>query len=126
MLLQVEHGHVQAMLEAANWAPTHGKTEPWRFVVFSGQGKDRMTNLTIEYVRVSPDLTEEQRGKKLLKFAKKQEQWAKVPYTDASTCSMLAQLNTADCYCTVYHLTEPLKMFPGKLHDCHCHEALRN
>jgi len=21
------------MLEAANWAPTHGKTEPWRFVV---------------------------------------------------------------------------------------------
>ena len=23
--------------EAANWAPTHGKTEPWRFVVFSGR-----------------------------------------------------------------------------------------
>ena len=23
------------MLEAANWAPTHGRTEPWRFVVFS-------------------------------------------------------------------------------------------
>jgi len=24
------------MLEAANWAPTHGHTEPWRFKVFSG------------------------------------------------------------------------------------------
>jgi len=27
---------VQRALEAANWAPTHGKTEPWRFVVFEG------------------------------------------------------------------------------------------
>ena len=25
---------IQAMLEAANWAPTHGFTEPWRFVVY--------------------------------------------------------------------------------------------
>ncbi len=27
---------VDKCLEAANWAPTHGKTEPWRFVVFEG------------------------------------------------------------------------------------------
>jgi nitroreductase len=27
------------MLEAANWAPTHGHTEPWRFVVFGGEKK---------------------------------------------------------------------------------------
>lgn len=26
---------VEKILEAANWAPTHGKTEPWRFVVLS-------------------------------------------------------------------------------------------
>lgn len=26
---------IQEMLEAANWAPTHGLTEPWRFVVFA-------------------------------------------------------------------------------------------
>ena len=25
---------IHRALEAANWAPTHGKTEPWRFVVF--------------------------------------------------------------------------------------------
>ena len=24
------------MLEAANWAPTHGRTEPWRYVVIQG------------------------------------------------------------------------------------------
>jgi nitroreductase len=27
------------VLEAANWAPTHGHTEPWRFVVFTGVKK---------------------------------------------------------------------------------------
>jgi hypothetical protein len=32
--------------DAANWAPTHGKTEPWRFVVFSGSsGVDRFLEL---------------------------------------------------------------------------------
>lgn len=28
---------VERMLEAANWAPSHGKTEPWRFAVFCGE-----------------------------------------------------------------------------------------
>ena len=27
------------LLENANWAPTHGKTEPWRFSVFSGESR---------------------------------------------------------------------------------------
>jgi nitroreductase len=27
---------VKQLLELANWAPTHGRTEPWRFVVYSG------------------------------------------------------------------------------------------
>ena len=26
---------IEEMLEAANWAPTHGFTEPWRFVVYN-------------------------------------------------------------------------------------------
>ncbi len=29
---------INQMLENANWAPTHKFTEPWRFVVFSGEG----------------------------------------------------------------------------------------
>lgn len=32
-------GLVAQMLEAANWAPSHGKTEPWRFVVYSGEAR---------------------------------------------------------------------------------------
>ena len=30
---------VAQLLEAANWAPSHGKTEPWRFVVYSGEAR---------------------------------------------------------------------------------------
>ena len=27
---------VMELLKLANWAPTHGRTEPWRFIVYSG------------------------------------------------------------------------------------------
>ena len=27
---------VRELLKLANWAPTHGRTEPWRFIVYSG------------------------------------------------------------------------------------------
>lgn len=29
---------IKQIIENANWAPTHGLTEPWRFTVFSGDG----------------------------------------------------------------------------------------
>jgi nitroreductase len=29
---------IDQMLENANWAPTHKMTEPWRFIVFTGEG----------------------------------------------------------------------------------------
>ena len=35
----IDPGLVARMLEAATWAPSHGKTEPWRFVVFSGDAR---------------------------------------------------------------------------------------
>lgn len=31
--------HIHRVLEAANWAPTHKKTEPWRFKVFQNNSK---------------------------------------------------------------------------------------
>ncbi len=33
---------VECLLENANWAPTHGLTEPWRFHVFTGEGRGKL------------------------------------------------------------------------------------
>lgn len=35
---------IEAAIEAANWAPTHGFTEPWRFTVFAGEKKRDLLN----------------------------------------------------------------------------------
>lgn len=40
----VDDGIVDQMLENANWAPTHGLTEPWRFVVFTGDALRRLAD----------------------------------------------------------------------------------
>ena len=33
---------IERILEAANWAPSHHGTEPWRFYVMSGAGRDTL------------------------------------------------------------------------------------
>lgn len=35
----VDRDLVEQLLEAANWAPSHGRTEPWRFVVFTNEAR---------------------------------------------------------------------------------------
>lgn len=35
---RVDDNIVQQMLENANWAPNHKMTEPWRFIVYTGDG----------------------------------------------------------------------------------------
>ncbi len=41
----VDRDRIERMLEAANWAPSHGDTEPWRFTVFSGDGRGALAQL---------------------------------------------------------------------------------
>jgi nitroreductase len=41
---KVDHAIVRQMLENANWAPTHKLTEPWRFVVFTGDGLKKLAS----------------------------------------------------------------------------------
>ena len=33
----VDRALIEQMLEAANWAPSHGDTHPWRFTVWMGE-----------------------------------------------------------------------------------------
>ena len=46
---------IQKILEAANWAPTHRKTEPWRFKVVTGKGRARLgIFLAQKYREITP------------------------------------------------------------------------
>ena len=42
---------IEAMLENANWAPTHRLTEPWRFTVFTGEGVKKLADFQSELYR---------------------------------------------------------------------------
>jgi nitroreductase len=35
---KIEDTEIEALLNLAHWAPTHGRTEPWRFKVYAGEG----------------------------------------------------------------------------------------
>jgi len=39
---KVDDAIIRKMLENANWAPTHKLTEPWRFIVFTGNGLNKL------------------------------------------------------------------------------------
>lgn len=47
---------IRQILENANRAPTHKKTEPWRFTVFTGEGLQRFSQMQAEiYTRFAGD-----------------------------------------------------------------------
>src|SRR6478735_2139547 len=49
----VDDDIIRQMLENANWAPSHKLTEPWRFVVFSGEGRRKLGNFQGEFYKKS-------------------------------------------------------------------------
>lgn len=48
----VDNAVIQRMLENANWAPTHKMTEPWRFVVFTGEGLKALARLQSDFYKL--------------------------------------------------------------------------
>lgn len=47
---------IDELLENANWAPTHGMTEPWRFFVFSDEARLRVgQELAGIYLEITPE-----------------------------------------------------------------------
>ncbi len=47
----IDRALIERMLEAANWAPTHKKTEPWRFVVYDGEHRQALSDAFSEAYR---------------------------------------------------------------------------
>ncbi|MBJ6118614.1 nitroreductase [Pontibacter sp. BT310] len=47
---------INQLLELADWAPTHGHTEPWRFIVYAGPSKARFCQQHAElYQQQTPE-----------------------------------------------------------------------
>lgn len=51
----IERQVIETILENAHWAPNHKHTEPWRFVVFTGEGLEQLgTFLAEDYKAHTP------------------------------------------------------------------------
>ena len=63
----VSREEVEVLLENAHWAPTHGRTEPWLFKVYSGEALARLGKAHAEMYKIhkSPDEFQERKYEKL-------------------------------------------------------------
>ncbi len=62
---------IEKILEAANWAPTHKKTEPWRFKVLLGESKVKLgLFLSYKYMEIEEN-PKQMKVKKLIENPKK-------------------------------------------------------
>ena len=50
---EVHREVVERVLTNATWAPTHGLTQPWRFTVFSGVAREKLSSFLGETYRTS-------------------------------------------------------------------------
>ena len=68
---------LETILEAANWAPTHNKTEPWRFIVFEGSGAimSYLDFLEDFYVSMEHKIPGEEMGKFRKKMVGARKDW---------------------------------------------------
>ncbi len=48
---EISQDFIDQLLELANWAPTHRRTEPWRYVVVSGEARTRLGDFLAEKYR---------------------------------------------------------------------------
>jgi nitroreductase len=46
---------VETVLEAANWAPSHGQTEPWQFTVYTGESRRALGAAFAEAYRIETE-----------------------------------------------------------------------
>lgn len=64
---KVHKEQVELIINNAQWAPTHGNTQPWRFKVFMEEGRQHLSDFLSEtYLKLTPK--ELQNDKKLAKL----------------------------------------------------------
>lgn len=65
----IEDRELNEILETANWAPSHRKTEPWRFKVLRGQSKMKLAEfMASQYQRTTENASKFKQRKIIDKF----------------------------------------------------------
>ena len=68
---KIQQGELDKILEAANWAPNHKQTEPWRFKVVQGDAKVRLADHIVSKIEKSDNSFSDFKRKKIIsKFEK--------------------------------------------------------
>ncbi|MHA7944367.1 nitroreductase family protein [Formosa sp. 3Alg 14/1] len=62
---------INLLLEAANWAPTHKRTEPWRFKVLQGESQEELGVFLSEKFKATADKFSEFKYNKIQRNCKK-------------------------------------------------------
>ncbi|WP_449539111.1 nitroreductase family protein [Ferdinandcohnia sp. Marseille-Q9671] len=55
---EVEESIIKQILEAGTWAPSHFRTEPWRFFVLQGEGRRRLGDVLLKIAKNSGETDE--------------------------------------------------------------------
>src|SRR5437763_14630333 len=61
---------IEELLDAAHWAPNHHLTHPWRFHVFTGEGRERLVGARQAAVRAAAERKGEEVSEEALGFAR--------------------------------------------------------
>lgn len=81
----VERGIIEELIEAATWAPNHYHTEPWKFIVMTGQGRTTLGRAYAAIAEESMDAADEdERAKRL---AREEAKALRAPVVIAAVCS---------------------------------------
>lgn len=60
----VDREKIETMLESAVWAPNHHRTEPWKFFVLSGEGRNPLSRVLKEVAHGRVEDPESEEGQK--------------------------------------------------------------
>lgn len=61
---------IEQIIEAGTYAPNHFRTEPWRFFVLTGEGREKLGNVFAEITSSEQDDPNSENGKKKIERSK--------------------------------------------------------
>lgn len=81
----VDKAILEEIIEAACWAPSHHNTQPWTFMVMTGEGRKRLGE---GYAKVASESLSELSGEQLEeRLAKERSKAMRAPVVIAAVCS---------------------------------------